>query len=207
MAKPAIKGTLFAAVVADLQAAMESKQVTTERVESQLEAGDLALLDEKINPAGWYDIDSYHRMVELLCDAQGGGHDGYWLERGASAARRMAEAGIYQQMDYLGRTLARNATDPAARFAALGKDLRLLMSLQASMLNFGSWKCVTDPEHEDRYRVEIREVGGIPDGVFLAAMGMFNEMSVMAHRSGKSLHWEFRRMRPDFVVIGMTHGL
>jgi len=146
-------------------------------------------------------------MLELLCDAEGGGHDGYWLERGAGAARRMAEAGIYQQMDYPGRTLARNATDAAARFAALGKDLRLLMSLQSAMLNFGSWKCVADPEHEDRYRVEIRDVGGIADGIFLAATGMFNEMSVMAHRPGKSLHWEFRRVSRDFVVIGMSHGI
>ena len=207
MASPAIKGTLFAAVVADLHAAIEAKSVTPEQLERQLEARDLSLLEEKVNPAGWYDIHSYHRIVELLCDAEGGGHEGYWHARGERAARRMVEAGIYQQMDYLGRTLARRASDPAGRFAALGKDMRLLMTLHASMLNFGAWKCVVDPDHEDRYRVEIREVRGIPDGIFLAAAGMFNEMSVMAHDPGTSLHWEFRRMSPDLVVIGMTHGI
>lgn len=206
MTGPAIKGTLFAAVVADLNAVIEAGRLTAEQVESALEARDLELLDEKIQAAGWYEIHSYQRMLDLLWRAEGGERDEYWRERGRRAARRLVEAGIYQQMDYLGRTLAGRETDPAARFAALGKDMRLLMTLHSSVLNFGAWSCVVDPEHGDRYRVEIREIQGIPDGIFLAAVGMFNEMSRMAHGDNRALEWGLRRINPDFVVIGMTHG-
>jgi len=200
---PAIKGTLFSAVAADVNRLVEQGRIPPEMLESRLEPGDIALLDEKISAAGWYDLFAYHRMVELLCESEGGGRANYWFERGVRAARRLAEAGIYHQMDYLGRTMVRGEIDPAARFNAFAKDMRLLLSIHASMLNFGDWRCVVDPDHADRYRVEIRDVAGIPDGIFLAAAGMFNGMSEISRSEG-TRNWEFERIAADFVVLRMT---
>ena len=203
MNEPAIKGTLFSAVVADLNRLIEQGRISPEMLESRLEPEDIPLMDEKINPAGWYDIHAYHRIVELLCEVEGGGRENYWFERGVRAARRLMEAGIYHQMDYLGRTMVRGEIDPAARFNAFAKDMRLLLSIHASMLNFGDWRCVVDPDRGDRYRVEIRQIAGIPDGIFLAAAGMFNGMSEIS-RSTRTRHWEFDRVDPDFVILRMT---
>lgn len=202
MEKPAIKGTLFAAVVDDLNQAVATARIASAKVEAELDSEEIALLDAKINAAGWYDIQTYHRMVGLLCAVEGG-HDAYWEERGRRAARRLSESGIYQQFDYLGRTKASAQTDPQARFQAFGKDIRLLLSLQAAMLNFGEWKTVVDPDHGDRYCIEIHGVSGIPDGVFMATAGLINEMSAIAG-SGRTLEWEYERARPDLVVIRMT---
>jgi hypothetical protein len=201
--EPAIKGTLFSAVVADLNRLVEQGCISPEILESRLGPQDISLMEEKINAAGWYDIHAYHRMVELLCDVEGGGRESYWYERGVRAARRLMEAGIYHQMDYLGRTMARNEIDPTARFNAFAKDMRLLLSLHASMLNFGDWRCVVDPDRGDRYRVEVRGIAGISDGIFLAAAGMFNGMSEIS-RSTSTHYWEFERVGPDFAVFRMT---
>lgn len=203
MNQPAIKGTLFSAVVADLNKLVEEGRISSEMLESSLEPRDIALMDEKINAAGWYDIHAYHRLVGLLCQVEGGGRESYWYERGVRAARRLVKAGIYLQMDYLGRTMARGEIDPTARFNAFAKDMRLLLSLHASMLNFGEWSCIVDPDRGDRYRVEIRGVAGIPDGIFLAAAGMFNGMSEIS-RSKSNRLWELERISPDFVVLRMT---
>jgi len=200
--RPAIKGTLFSAVVDDLNQAIATGRVAAAKVETQLGPEEIDLLEAKINAAGWYDIHTYHRMVGLLCELEGG-HDAYWEERGRRAARRLADSGIYQQFDYLGRTKASGQTDPQARFQAFGKDIRLLLSLQAAMLNFGEWKTVVDPEHGDRYCIEIHGIDGIPDGIFMATAGIVNEMSVMA-RSKNSHGWEYERVRPDLAVVRMT---
>jgi hypothetical protein len=204
MKNPAIKGTLFSAVVADLKRLIDEGRISPEMLESRLDPRDVELMDEKINAAGWYDLHAYHRMVELLCDAEGGGRANYWRERGVRAARRLMEAGIYHQMDYLGRTMASSEIDSTARFNAFAKDMRLLLTIQASLLNLGDWSCVVDPDQEDRYRIEIRGITGIPDGIFLAADGMFNEMSVIS-RSKRTRFWEFERIAPDFAVLRMKH--
>jgi hypothetical protein len=199
---PAIKGTLFAGVVEDLGQAIAGGRLSHDAVATALSADEIELLDSKINAAGWYDLDTYHRMVGLLCDAEGGGHDSYWHERGLRAARRMADAGIYQQLDYIGRTQARRESVPEARFKALAKDLRLLLSVHSAMLNFGEWKTVVDPDHGDRYRVEIRGVAGIPDGIFVATAGMFNGISELASASNQRT-WRYERAEPDLAVIRM----
>jgi len=201
-----IKGSLFAAVVDDLNQLLASGAVGPAEVEAQLEPEEIELLETKINPSGWYDIHTYHRMVGILCNIEGGGVDEYWLERGRRAAQRMADSGIYQQFDYLGRTKASAARDADERFRAFGRDIRLLLSLQAAVLSVGEWKTEVDPEHGDRYRVEIRGIRGIPDGIFLAATGTFNEMSERANPD-RPHEWEYERVDPDRAVIRMTNAV
>jgi hypothetical protein len=206
MQKPSIKGTLFAGVVEDLDRALEQGTLSRADLEAALEAEDLALIQEKVVPTGWYDIHSYHRIVALLCEAEGDNVEVYWHHRGVRAADRLVDAGIYQQMDYLGRMLASSEKDPTARFHALKKDLRLLLSIHSSVLNFGTWKIEVDPDHDDRYRVEIHDVEGIPDGIFRACAGTFNQLSTKTN--SRTVHgWEFARPTPGLVLIRMTEAV
>jgi hypothetical protein len=199
-----IKGTLFAGVVDDFDRLRDQGRISEDLMEAHLDASDRRLLEEKVSPTTWYDIEAYHRIVHLLRDAEGGAGQAYWFERGRRAARRLIEMGIYQQLDYLGRTEASRERDPAARFRAFGRDMKLLLTLQASMMNFGDWKCVPDPDHPRRYRVELRGVEGVPDGIFVAASGMF---TVLAEQSRGSVSWSFERVSPDFVLIRMAEDL
>lgn len=202
-AAPAIKGTLFPTVVDELNVAIESGRVDRESVERDLLPEDLDLIEQKISNIGWYDIHAYHRLVGILWGVEAAGDSGYWFQRGRRAARRLIESGIYQQLDYLGRTEASRVSESSEKFKAFGRDMKLLMTLHASMLNFGEWRCVPDPDHELRYRIEIRDVEGIPDGVFLAAAGVFTGLG--EEHSGNT--WRFARPATDLVLIQMQQSL
>jgi hypothetical protein len=206
MQGPSIKGTLFAGVVEDLERALETGVLSRADVESTLESDDLTLIEEKVLPTGWYDIHAYHRIVGLLCEADGGAPEVYWHHRGVRAADRLVDAGIYQQMDYLGRMLSGKESDPSARFNALKKDLRLLLSIHSSVLNFGRWEIAVAPGQSDRYQIEIHEVTGIPDGIFRACAGTFNRLSTKTN-SSKRHGWEFERLGVDVIAIRMTDGV
>jgi hypothetical protein len=203
MAAPGIKGTLFANVVDEVNAALESSRLSRERLEAHLTSEDLGLLEQKISAVSWYDIFAYHRLVDLLCEVEASGDAGYWTLRGRRAANRMIESGLYQQLDYLGRTETRQVIDPDQRFRAFGRDLKLIMTLHLAMLNFGEWACVPDPDHERRYRIEIRGVSGIPDGVFMACAGLFSALGEMRGGTG----WTCSRPQPDLVWISMDRSI
>lgn len=48
-----IKGTLFEAVIADLERVIEEGRLTREGLEARAEAADLALLEAKISATAW----------------------------------------------------------------------------------------------------------------------------------------------------------
>lgn len=203
MSDPAIKGVLFAAVVDDLSAAVEDGLLSRTAIEAALEVSDLALLDEKINAISWYDIFAYHRILDLLCQTTNKDSHTFYFDRGVHAAKRLRDSGLYQQLDYLGRIEASHLDDPQAKFEAFGRDMRLILTLHVSMLNFGDWSVVPDPDAERCYRVVAKNVAQIPDGVFIAACGLFNGLA--SDSSGGQ--WEYERSDRDVVVIKMTDPL
>lgn len=93
--RPSIKGTGFGSAVADVEAALESGQLTAARLEERLQPEDLKLLEGKVLPGDWYSIESYGRILDLLCDAVGGGLPTYHVMRGRRAAERLMSSGIY----------------------------------------------------------------------------------------------------------------
>ena len=204
MAEFGIKGTIFSGVVDDVHAALEAGHVTRETLEAALTKQDLERLEEKVNATAWYDVFAYHRVCGVLAAADARDIQHFWFERGRRAARRLIGMGIYQQLDYLGRTESRHHTDPDARFQAFGRDMKLLMTLHKSMLNFGEWKCVPDPEHPARYRVEISGIADVPDGIFIAAAGTFTGFG---EESRGETTWLFERPNPDLVLIRMQSDL
>jgi hypothetical protein len=203
MTAPAIKGTLFATVVEELNAAIESGRLSRESLDCDLLPEDLDLLEQKTSNIGWFDIHAYHRLVEALWKVEAPGDSRYWFERGRRAARRLIESGIYQQLDYLGRTESSRVSDPEEKFKAFGRDMKLLMTLHASMLNFGDWQCVPEPDRALCYRIEIRGVEGVPDGVFMAAAGVFTGLG----EGLSSNAWRFERPTDGLVLIRMERPL
>ena len=91
MQAPAIKATAFQAVVDDLQRLLDDGRLSRERLETSLEAHDLALLDEKQSPTAWIPIDTYERAVELLARVEApGDREAYLVSRGERSAERLA---------------------------------------------------------------------------------------------------------------------
>jgi len=165
---------------------------------------DIALLDQPVSSSGWYDVQAYGRLLELLRDTEGEGRNEYLRERGARSAELLRKAGQYQQMEYLSRTQAAQQKDPRARVLAFGRDLRLITTMFGNLLNFGRLLVKQDPEHENRYVMEYVEVAPYPEGLCWTTDGFVNRISVPR---GEPDLWRWDRPAPELIIFQMTRSL
>ena len=201
---PSIKGSVFAGVVEDVRKLLASGELAKTDAARWLQSDDLLLLDQTISVSNWYDLRSYTRMNELLREVAGDGSNEYLRQRGKATARKLLEAGLYAQLEYLQRAEVAKFSDPQARFEAFGRDLRLLSTLSGSIFNFTRWTPVPDPEREGRYRIEVSEARDFPDVICWRSDGFVNEM---ASRHGDRDLWSWERSAPDLVVFRMTRAI
>jgi hypothetical protein len=201
---PSIKGSIFVRAVEDVLKLVSAGQLSQVELRRRLTPGDLQILDEPILGSEWYDVQVYGRLVELLRDVEGGGQNEYLRKRGVRSAEALIQAGLYQQMEYLNRTQLARQSDPESRFRAFGRDLRLLTSLQGSILNFTRQTPQVDPEHSDRYLLEFSEAIAYPEVLCWTTEGFINRMAAQ-HDSPDLWRWE--RPRPDVILYRMRRSL
>jgi hypothetical protein len=176
MANPSIKGSSIQSLVEDLAKLRDNGRLPPELLEERLSPEDREMLDRPVNVAVWYDIHSYRRMAELICEVEGRRED-LLRERGAAAARRLAAAGLYQQMESVTRMHEYLELDDEARFKAYGQGLKLIATLSGSILNFATFEVVVDPDHPDRYCMEVHNFEEIPDVLAHTSEGFINAMA------------------------------
>lgn len=201
---PSIKGRIFARGAEDLRKLITDGRISWREVERRLPAGDIEILRQRMNAGGWYDVQVYGRLLELLKEVEGGGRNEYLRKRGAGSAEALIQAGIYPQMEYLNRTQAAKEGDPESRFQAFGRDLRLLTSLHASILNFGVQTPVVDPDTPHRYMLEITEASPMPESLCWTTDGFMNRMSSQHEMTDL---WRWERPSRDRVLYRMTRAL
>ncbi len=71
-------------------------------------------------------------------------------------------------------------------------------------LTFSTWSVAQDPDHDDRYRIEVRDAAAFPD---LLGWGSEGLIDAMATAQGLAGLWHYERLAPDFVVFRMTRAL
>jgi hypothetical protein len=201
---PSIKGSAFAKVVEDIAKLVSSGKLSKGEAAKWLQPEDISLLDEDIAISRWYDIRTYTRMSELLRDVEGGQSNDYLRQRGRETARRLLEAGLYSQLEYLHRAEVVRLQEARARFEAFGRDLRLLTTLSASILSFSRWTSRLDPELESRYRIEVSEAREFPEVLCWTSDGFVNEM---ATQHGEPDLWGWERVSADLIVFRMIRPL
>ncbi len=201
---PSIKGSVFLGHVETLLKLIASGAIPRSELERRLQPEDIALLEAEILSSGWYDIRCYARIMELMRDVVGDGNNEFLVERGAASAERLIQMGIYQQLEYLKRMRLGELEDPRERFLAFGRDLRLLVSITSTLLNFGHPQVKPHPEHADRYVIEVSEASAYPDALGWATQGFNNRM---AEEHGHPGLWRYRRLGPDRVCQQMTRSL
>jgi hypothetical protein len=206
MAEPSIKGALFKGVVDDLVRLQEQGRVSEEQLDAQLAPEDVALLEEQVNVAAWYPLDTYVRLMGLLSEIEGAGKDAYFVERGRASARRMMAAGLYQQLAFLSRfeeTVLQDASDPSATIADYTRNLKMVTTLASTVYNVGKWVVEPDPEHAGRVRIAVREAGAYSESMRLVIEGFVNECARAAREDLAHLHTS-ERPSPDLILIRMT---
>jgi hypothetical protein len=97
-----------------------------------------------------------------------------------------------------------SAEDSESRFAAYGRDLRLFVTLSGSLLNFARWSVARDPDHDDRYRIEVRDAAAFPDVLGWGCEGVIDAMATFQGLAGL---WRWERVEPDFIVFRMLRSL
>jgi len=128
MAVPSIKGTAFQSAHDDVHALLARRAITQAALKLVLEAKDLRLLEEKVSPASWYPMDSYDRMLRLLCEKEARGKtEEYLIARGVKAGERIAATGIYQQLDATTETLGTRTG-------------RIVVTVAGLIFNFTRWQ-------------------------------------------------------------------
>jgi hypothetical protein len=200
---PSIKGSVFAGVVEEVKKLLASGELGKTDAARWLQSEDLLLLDQTISVSNWYAIGSYTRMNELLREVVGGGSNEYLRDCGRQTARRLLEAGLYAQLEYLQRAEVSRVTEEQARFEAFGRDLRLLSTISGSILSFSRWTPKPE-EDERRYRIEVSEARDFPEVLCWRSDGFVNEMA-RRHTDGDLWGWE--RPSLDVVVFRMLRPI
>jgi hypothetical protein len=209
MAEPSVKGSIFKGVIDDLARVREKGRLSEEQIEAGLAAEDLVLLEVEVNPAAWYPMESYARIVELLGEVEGAGKDGYFLERGRASARRLMKAGLYQQLAFLSRwneKTNRGGGEESALIADHASKLRLVTSMASGIYNVGKWVVESDPENPGRVRIAVREASAYSEPMRLAIEGFLNECAQAAREDLVHLYTS-ERPAPDLILLRMTRDI
>lgn len=174
---PSIKGSVFAGHAEILKKYLEKHSVDAATLESRFEPGDLELVNGTIMAANWCDIRIYTRVLEFLRDYDGNGSNQYLVNAGIRSAENLIRSGMYQQFDYLQRVQVTDKSDETERSVAFRRDLRLLITVSQSILNFAPMHLLEDPDHELRYVLEHREAEHFPEVLCWTTQGFCNRMA------------------------------
>lgn len=184
MKAPSIKGAAFQSAVADVNHLLEEGRIRRDELEARLDGETLALLDEKPSAALWYPMESYCRLVEVLVDVEGGADpEGYLIERGRRAAERLAESGLYAQLD--------------ATHDRFGQSVgRFMASLAPAMYNFTRWEFSPHPSGRGGVAL-VYEAEGFPELARLTALGFIRFLASRA--TGRESRVTSERPTPDHI--------
>ena len=201
---PSVKGSVFIAIVEDVQKLLAAKRVKRDELNRWLQPKDVALLDSPVLAHEWYDVRVYARLSELLRDVEGGGRNEYLQKRGERTAKRLLDAGLYSQLDFLQTASFGRQSNAQERHAALGRDLARTTTLSAAILNFGRWAAKPDPTNPRRWVMEVTGARDFPDPLAWASCGFSNELSRVQNQPDL---WTWERPEPDRIVFRMTRDL
>ena len=198
MTVPSIKGSAMSSLVEDVQRLVDEGRIAEELLAAGLAPEDFQILDEKVQAALWYPIESYRRLTELLLEIEGQGDPSYVIHRGELAGRRLFDSGIYVQLQH-GEEKALAARRGEGSFRE--RDGRLMVSLSGAMFNFASWSYRVEG-HESV--IEITDAADFPEVSRWAVQGFLQYTT--SRLRGVPVVVESERPAPDRVVYRFDRG-
>lgn len=189
--EPSVKGVAFQSVVADVSNLLARGEIAEETLARHLKPEDRVYLGETtVIPTLVYPIGTYARMLSLLCDIEGRGQRSYLVERGASAAERVLQAGIYARM-----------METAEKWG--GEQVsRAIIGLATSFYNFMEWELVGSIDAPS-LQIEVRDALAYPDEARYAAEGFLRVL--FARHTDASVEVDSERPEPARVVFRIRH--
>ena len=198
MDEPAIKGGAYQQAAEDLLALVERGTVRRETLEQALHPEDLEVLESKPSPTDWVPIAGYARIVELLLKVEGRGDRSYLRQRGARAAERLFDSGVYAQLRH-GAVIG-ELTEAGGKRVFKELDGRLMTSLSGAIFNFGAWSFRDTGEC---YEVDARDVAPMPEVMRYAAEGFLEVMT--SRTSLRQVTVTSQRVSKDRIVFRIPY--
>jgi hypothetical protein len=194
---PGIKGLAIVALIEDLGRLLRDGVFSEDEIAKHLGPTELALLDGEFDPFRWYPIETYQTLTAALLRLTCGEGLAWLRARGAAAANRLLERGLYQQLDALKEGgNAWSAENYKAR-------IRLIVTLHGALLNFSHWEVEDDPDHPGRVQIVVTEAGDYPEILRHVTEGFINACADVAR--GES-NWRSERPEPDRIVFRMDRS-
>jgi hypothetical protein len=185
MPPPSVKGTIFQAVIGELNGYLSEGVIRRDDLASRCKPDDIDYLDQEIAIASWYPIDTYGRYLRFLCDRFGGGRREYLMDGGRQSAQRVVDMGVYGQLD-----------DRTERW---GKRVgRVLVTLGGSFYNFGTWHWEASEDNQS-FRIEVQGVAAMPEEAAVRAHGFVEHLTSRA--AGRDVRLDYQRPRPSQMIF------
>jgi hypothetical protein len=184
MSTASIKGVAIQPIVQLTHELLESGRISWDQLEGRLEAPDLHLLDEKVEPTLWYPIASAPRIESFVAEATG-----------RDVAEMMREIGIAAAQKTLDQTAMRNLIEGAR---AHGERMgHIVAGLGKLIVNFGEWVFEGDPFGE--FRLDATEVEPFPETTRHATEGF---IEILARElTGRSAVASSQRPSPSHIIF------
>jgi hypothetical protein len=138
-------------------------------------------------------------VLQLLCDVEGGGDDGYFVARGARAAERLMGLGIYHQPERAERLKQREGE------GWLEQAVNLMLTMGQVLFNFMRWSYRPGPEGRVAFGIELSEAAEFPECARYAVQG-FIEFIARRLIEDPGLRVTSLRPSPDQIVYRFEAG-
>jgi hypothetical protein len=189
MTVPSIKGSALRSLVEDVKQQLERGTASPAELRI-LGDEERRLVDEGILDSGWYPLSSYEKLTRFMQRTEGKGDPDYVRRRGAAVAERLISLGVYQQVDFLGRTGKAESLDQAVA------TLRLVATMWNGFFNVGRWEVYRD-DAANTYGLTVTDAQDLPDVACEAAHGLIARLSRETGSSADEVTME--RPSPDVV--------
>ncbi|MDH3687535.1 MAG: hypothetical protein OEP95_14980 [Myxococcales bacterium] len=187
-----VKGILLATTVQGIHGALGAGSLKRETVEARLEARDLALLEEKIDPTRWYPVDAIANLTELLAGVLGGPRDLALRRLGEAAVEILRSNGTYRQLAFEPGSL--KPGDPAE----LRSAGRLIASVWPAFYDFGTTRIESEAESAV-ILLHFEDLGSCPSPVRHTIEGFTARVAQLL--SHGALSASFPAAAADHIVI------
>lgn len=185
MAEHRVKGVLLLSAVDAVRQMLDAGQVQHEEVAEHLRLEDLEYLKQPILPSLWYPVDACGRFVDLLWELEGRSPS-FPAERGAQAARRILEGGVYAELMKTAKRWGPNQLATA------------LINLAAQLYDFMHWELVGNYT-DAAYAIRVRGAAAWPDVLRHASEGFIRVLH--SHASDRVLSVTSERTTLDCVLF------
>jgi len=195
-AEPAIKGAAIAKLIEDVQEYLARNEADRERLEAGLSRKTLSVLESKVEIGNWYPVDLYDELTELIWQAEGGRRPDYLRQRGENMMKRLMEAGMYQQLDFVKRVEG-DMPDRLTREGIL-RYCRLIGSVTGAIRNFGKDSWEWSPDDPNIMHHHTREAAAVSEAMCLVSEGSETYLVQLIRPGAPPVRSE--RLAPDHIL-------